>query len=131
MITVLTLSSLFTSHSLKRAEHQYFESLEKTIEGYQKIVSLQLTSYRNALHAFYVDEYFYNDDKEKIKEFFKKYSYKMDESFIGMYFMDLEGNAVLSSGTEIKMHVLVHLENKNIISVILVNFREQTFRLLQ
>lgn len=108
MITVLTLSSLFTSHSLKRAEQQYFESLEKTIEGYQKIVSLQLTSYRNALHAFYVDEYFYNDDKEKIKEFFKKYSYKMDESFIGMYFMDLEGNAVLSSGTEIKMHVEKH-----------------------
>ena len=44
--------------ALKEAEAQYFESLEKTIEGYQKIVSLQLESYRSSLHAFYVDEFF-------------------------------------------------------------------------
>ena len=108
MIIVLTLSSIFTKHSLQIAERQYFESLEKTIESYQKIVSLQLASYRSSLHAFYVDEFFNDVDKEVIKKFFNKYSYRMDESFTGLYFMDLEGNAVFSNGMEIKMHVEKH-----------------------
>ena len=95
MIIVLTISSIFTNHALKQAEAQYFESLEKTIEGYQKLVSLQLDSYRSSLHAFYVDEFFIDQDKEVIKEFFKKYSFRMNDSFLGIYFVDLEGNAIL------------------------------------
>ncbi len=108
MIIVLTLSSLFTSRALKEAEAQYFESLEKTIEGYQKIVSLQLESYRSSLHAFYVDEFFNDGDKEVIKDFFNKYSYRMNDSFLGIYFVDVDGNAILSSGAEVKMQVHKH-----------------------
>lgn len=108
MLIVLTLSSLFTNHFLKKAESQYFESLEKTIEGYQEIVSLQLASYRSSLHAFYADEFFNEGNKEVIKDFFHKYSYRMDDSFLGIYFVDLEGNAILSSGAEVKMHVQKH-----------------------
>ena len=108
MIIVLTLSSFFTNHALKQAENQYFESLGKTLDGYQKNVSLQLNSYKSALHAFYVDEYFNDGNKKIIKDFLQKYSYKMDDSFLGLYFVDTEGNAILSNGSEVKMQIHKH-----------------------
>ncbi len=109
MTIVLSLSSIYTKKMLKDAENEYFNSIQTTMDGYTKIVSLQLVDYIHSMQTFYKDRTFDNPDTENIVNFIKQNDYKIPEDFLEMYYMLPDGTAYTSHNNIIHMLPERHL----------------------
>ena len=109
MTIVLSLSSMYTKKMLKDAEEEYFNSIHTTLEGFTRIISIQLNTYKYALDSFYIDEIIYQHDVQKIVDFICHYKYKMHKDFRDLYFLAPDGTAYLSDGTITHMTPENHL----------------------
>ncbi len=109
MIIVLSLFGLYTKRMLKNVEKEYFDTINMTLDGYAKIVSTQLQSYRNSLHSFYVHHIFDSEDENVIANFLIKYEYKKNPDFTEIYFMTPSGKAYTTSGTTLQMNAKKHV----------------------
>ena len=105
MAIVLTISSLYTRRMLDNAKADYFATIETTLEGFEKIVSLQLHEYKNYLRAYQIDieRSVKNYDPQKIFEFLKSYNDTRHPDFLDFYYMTPDGTAYLSDGTIAQM----------------------------
>ena len=103
MVIALIASGLYTKRMLERARNQYFESLTTSTQGFAKIISTQLTDYKDILSTFYLDYVFSSEDTKQIFDFLKKYHYKKLNDFNHLYFMTPDGTAYLSDGRIIHM----------------------------
>ena len=108
MIIVLSISNIFTKQMLQKVDAEYFESIQMALDGYAKIVSVQLQSYRESLHAFYVDNVFDSEDEQSIFDFLTKYSYKKNDDFIEIYYVTPSGTAYTTTGNIIQMNAPKH-----------------------
>ena len=84
---------------LQDAEEEYFNSIHTTLEGFTRIISVQLNNYKYALDSFYVDEIVYKHDADEIINFICHYDYKKHKDFRDLYFLAPDGTAYLSDGT--------------------------------
>ena len=109
MTIVLSLSSIYTKKMLKDAENEYFNSIQTTMDGYTKIVSLQLADYIHSMQTFYMDRTFDNPDTENIVNFIKQNDYKIPEDFLEMYYILPDGTAYTSNDNIIHMLPERHL----------------------
>ncbi|MCR4953568.1 MAG: GGDEF domain-containing protein [Treponema sp.] len=114
MAIVLSISNAYTKRMLKNAEDEYFNSIHTTLDGFSRIISIQLNNYKNALYSFYIDEVFEDRDVKKIYEFIRHYDYKKHEDFMDLYFLAPDGKAYLSNGQIVQMTPSKHkgLEGK-------------------
>ncbi len=103
MIIALVSSGFYTKRMLDKAREQYFESLNVSTEGFSKLISTELTNYKDILSTFYLDYVFDTEDTKQIYDFLKKYHYKKHEDFLHLYFMTPDGTAYLSDGTIFQM----------------------------
>ncbi len=108
MTIVLSLSSMYTKKALKEAETDYFNSLDTTLDGFSRIISLQLNSYHDSLRSYFVDEIFENGNTEEIVDFIKKYDYKKNIDFLDLYYLLPDGTAYFSDGKVLKMNAAKH-----------------------
>ena len=69
MSIILSFSHIYTKKMLKDAEDEYFSSINTTLDGFSRIISIQLNNYKYALNSFYVDEIVETGDVNKIIEF--------------------------------------------------------------
>ena len=109
MSIVLSLSSMYTKKMLKDAEDEYLNSIHTTLDGFSRIISVQLNSYKYALDSYYVDEIIYQHDVKKIVDFLCHYDYKKHKDFRDLYFLAPDGTAYLSDGTTTHMSPEKHL----------------------
>ncbi|MCR4736517.1 MAG: GGDEF domain-containing protein [Treponema sp.] len=109
MSIVLSISGLYTKKMLKKAENEYFNALQTTVNGFSRIISIKLQDYINSLYAFYVDEIFKDADVNTIFEFIKHYDYKKHEDVLDLYFLTPDGTAYLSNGEITTMSIEKHL----------------------
>ena len=96
MTIVLSVSRMYTKKMLKDAEEEYFNSIHTTLEGFSKIVTVQLNNYKYALECFYVDEVMEGYDINKIINFIIHYNYKKHNDFRDLYLLLPDGTAYLS-----------------------------------
>ena len=106
---VLSLSSMYTKKLLKDAENDYFNSLQSTLDGFTRIVSLQLNGYIFSLQTFYEDKIFDDCDTEEIFKFIQYYDYKKHEDFENLYYITPDGTTYLSNGQIIHLSPDKHL----------------------
>ncbi len=109
MIIMLSLSRMYTKRMLKNAEDEYFESIHTTLEGFTKIITVQLNNYKYALECFYVDEVMEGYDINNIINFLIHYNYKKHKDFRDLYLLLPNGIAYLSDGTVTYMHPERHM----------------------
>ena len=109
MTIVLSLSSMYTKKMLQDAEEEYFSSIHTTLEGFTRIISVQLNTYKYALDSYYVDEIIYKHDINEIVNFICHYDYKKHKDFRDLYFLAPDGTAYLSDGTITYMSPERHL----------------------
>ncbi len=109
MTIVLSISRMYTKRMLKDAEDEYFESIHTTLEGFTKIITVQLNNYKYALECFYVDEVMEACDIKKIINFLIHYDYKKHDDFRDLYLLLPDGTAYLSDGTITHMHPERHM----------------------
>ena len=109
MTIVLSISRMYTKRMLKNAEDEYFESIHTTLEGFTKIITVQLNNYKYALECFYVDEVMEACDIKKIINFLIHYDYKKHDDFRDLYLLLPDGTAYLSDGTITHMHPERHM----------------------
>ena len=55
LFIVLSMTRLYTNSMIEEAQSDYFNTIKTTMDGFEKVVSLQLNSYRNFLDAYYKD----------------------------------------------------------------------------
>ena len=55
LFIVLSMTRLYTNRMIEKAQSDYFNTIKTTMDGFEKVVSLQLNSYRNFLDAYYKD----------------------------------------------------------------------------
>ena len=108
MTIVLSLSRIYTKKMLKDAENKYFESIQTTLDGYTKIVSLQLADYIHSMQIFY-DRISDTPDTDIIVGFIEKYDYLIPEDFLEMYYILPDGTAYTSNNQIIHMLPERHL----------------------
>ncbi len=99
---------MYTKKMLRNAEEEYFNSLHTTLEGFTKIVSIQLYDYKNSLESFHIRHIFKDYNTETIFNFLKDYNYKKHEDFLHLYYITPDGTAYLSSGEIAKMTIDKH-----------------------
>ena len=99
---------MYTKKMLKDAEDEYFSSINTTLDGFSRIISIQLNNYKYALNSFYVDEIVETGDVNKIIEFINHYNYKKHEDFCDIYFLAPDGTAYLSNGNIVQMTPELH-----------------------
>ena len=109
MTIVLSLSSMYTKRMLHDAEEEYFNSIHTTLEGFTRIITVQLNNYKYALDSFYVDEVIESHNLEDIINFIIHYDYKKHEDFRDLYFLLPDGKAYLSDATTVQMDPDKHL----------------------
>ena len=71
MVITLIASGFYTKRMLERARNQYFESLNLSTQGFAKILSTELTDYKDILSTFYLDYVFASEDTNQIFDFLK------------------------------------------------------------
>ncbi len=98
MTIILSFSNVYTKRMLKDAEEEYLNSIHTTIEGYTKIISLQLKDYIHSMQVFYMDKIFDDPDVDTIVEFINEYNYKIPEDFLELYFALPDGTIYTSNG---------------------------------
>ena len=103
MAIIISLFSIYMNKSLKEAEDDYFENMQFSLNGYEKIVKMQMEEYFQALNQFYVPEYFLDSDEKKVHEFLTKYSFKIHPEFDSIYYIFPDGSACFSDGKDIMM----------------------------
>ena len=96
MTIVLSISRMYTKKMLQDAEDEYFYSLHTTLEGFTKIISLQLYDYIHSMQTFYIDKVFDDAITEEIVKFIKHYNYKIHEDFLEMYYVLPDGTIYTS-----------------------------------
>lgn len=104
MMIILSLSNLYTKRMLKDAEDEYFTSIHTTIEGYTKIISLQLADYVHCMQVFYMDKVFDDPDVDTIVKFINEYNYKKPKDFLELYFALPDGTIYTSNGVQTKVN---------------------------
>ncbi len=109
MAIVLSISGMYTKRMLKDAETDYFNSLHSTLDGFTRIVSIQLNGYIYSLQTFFNDHVFIECNTEEIFEFMKKNDYKKHEDFLNLYYIKPDGTTYLSNGQIIKLSPDNHL----------------------
>ena len=109
MAIVLSISGMYTKRMLKDAETDYFNSLHSTLDGFTRIVSIQLNGYIFSLQTFFNDHVFIECNTEEIFEFIKKYDYKKHEDFLNVYYIKPDGTTYLSNGHIINLSPDDHL----------------------
>ena len=101
MSFVLFISSIYTQRMLDKAKEDYFNSIRTTLDGFSRIVSIQLNSYKNYLDAYYKDlirsvpDY----DINSIINLLGEYEGTKHPDFLDFYFLTPDGTAYLSDGT--------------------------------
>ncbi len=108
MAIVLSISRMHTQKLLKDAEQEYFSNLNTSLDGFTKIINIQLDNYINNLKTFYIDEVFSSCNTEEIVKFLKKNNYKKHEDFIDIYYLTPDGTAYLSNGKTVYMDINKH-----------------------
>ena len=105
MSIVLSISSLYTKRMLDNAKEDYFESIKTTLDGFERIVSLQLNSYINYLNAYClnIDQSIENHELTDICNSLKKFEYTKHPDFLDLYYITPDGTAYLSDGTIVQM----------------------------
>ena len=109
MGVVLSISNMYTKKMLKDAEADYFNSLHSTLDGFTRMVSIQLNGYIFSLQTFYNDHVFDECNTEEVFEYIKLYDYKKHEDFLNLYFIKPDGTTYLSNGKVIKLSPDNHL----------------------
>ncbi len=104
MIIVLSFSNFYTKSLLKKAENEYFDSIEAILDGYSSIVSIQLQNYKESLQAFNISEYFDTEDDQIIANFLFRYGYKKNQDFDSIYYINRDGTAFTTSGLAIQIN---------------------------
>ena len=100
MTIILSLSNVYTQKMLKDAEEEYFSSIHTTLEGYTKIISLQLKDYIHSLQVFYIDTTFDDPTPENISRFMNKYDYKIPRDFLELYYVLPDGTIYTSNNVK-------------------------------
>ncbi len=110
MTIVLSMTGLYTKRMLDNAKSDYFESLNTTLNGFEKIVSLQLNAYKNFLHAYEIDiERSVPDyDELKIYQLLQQYNDTKHPDFHDFFYIAPEGKAYLSDGVITSMNPANH-----------------------
>ena len=108
MIIVLSFSNFYTKSLLKKAENEYFDSIEAILDGYSSIVSIQLQNYKESLQAFNISEYFDTEDDQIIANFLFRYGYKKNQDFNSIYYINRDGTAFTTSGLAIQINPEKH-----------------------
>ena len=110
MTIVLSISSMYTKRMLNEAKEDYFNSVKTTLDGFERIVSLQLNAYTNYLNAYYIDldKMVPNHEPETIFEFLQKYNHTKHPDFQNFYYLTPEGKAYFSDGTTATMNINKH-----------------------
>ena len=103
------MSSMFTKKMLKDAEEDYFATLHSTLDGFTRMVSIQLNGYIFSLQTFYQDKIFEECKTDEIFDFIKKYDYKKHEDFVNMYYIIPDGTTYLSNGQILQLSPDNHL----------------------
>ena len=109
MAAVLTISNMYTKKMLRDAESDYFNSLHSTLDGFTRMVSIQLNGYIFSLQTFYNDHVFNKCNTDEIFEFIKHYDYKKHEDFLNLYYIKPDGTTYLSNGHIVKLSPDDHL----------------------
>ena len=99
---------MYTKNMLKNAEKEYFDSLRTTLDGFTRIVRIQLNGYIFSIQTFYTDKVFEECNTEDIHEFIKHYDYKKHEDFLHMYYLTPDGTAYFSDGSTRQMNPANH-----------------------
>lgn len=97
-ILVLRITNLGFNKVLKKAESQYYSSLEKAADGYCHTILEIFNGYTDSLDAFYIPEIFNSADSEKIFDFIQTYDYKKNKDFDSVYYLDITGQGYFSNG---------------------------------
>ena len=100
---------MYTKKLLKDAEEDYFKALQSSLDGFTRIVSLQLNGYIFSLQTFYEDRVFDNGDTDEIFKFIQHYDYKKHEDFKNLYYITPDGKTYLSNGNIIHLPPDKHL----------------------
>ena len=108
MSIILSLSRMYTKKMLKDAEDEYFNSIHTTLDGFSRIISVQLNNYKYALNSFYIDEIINKGSIEEIVDFIHHYNYKKHDDFCDIYFLAPDGKAYLSDGNTVQMTPELH-----------------------
>ncbi len=113
MAIVLSISNLYTKRLLNNAKDEYFENIQIMMDGFERIISLQLNAYTNYLNAYYMDINIQlrnnpEDPTQKITQLLTRYNYTKHPDFLDLYYLTPNGKAYLSDGTSIFMNPELH-----------------------
>ncbi len=108
LVIVLSLSRMYTKKQLKQAENEYFYGLHTSLDGYTRIINIQLDSYIKNLKTFFIDEIIQNCNTEEIFNYLQKNHYKKHEDFLDLYYLTPDGTSYLSDGSIVHMDVNRH-----------------------
>lgn len=103
MTIILSLSRMYTKKLLKEAEEDYFNSINTMMDGFTRIVSIQLHGYIFSLQTFYDDKVFDKCDTNEIVNFIKHYDYKKHEDFEDIYYIIQDGTTFFSNADTLKL----------------------------
>ena len=109
---VFTIINLSVKQTLKHSKKNYYDSMNVVLSSYTQAVSQHLEKDLTALKSFYVDEILIDDNTNNISAFLQKYNYKKDDDFDSIYYLDKNGIAYFSNGTQRKMN----LDNHKVLS---------------
>ena len=109
MTIILSLSRMYTKKMLKEAEEDYFNSINTMMDGFTRIVSIQLHGYIFSLQTFYNDKVFDNCDTNEIVNFIKYYDYKKHEDFEDLYYITPDGKTFFSNANTLQLTPEKHL----------------------
>ena len=110
LFIVLSMTRLYTNSMIEKAQSDYFNTIKTTMDGFEKVVSLQLNSYRNFLDAYYKDILLTIPDYDinSISKTLVEYSETKHPDFLDFYFLTPDGTAYLSDGTQVHMDPANH-----------------------
>jgi EAL domain-containing protein (putative c-di-GMP-specific phosphodiesterase class I)/GGDEF domain-containing protein len=106
LFIVLSMTRLYTNRMIEKAKEDYFESVNTTLDAFERIVSLQLNSYKSILNAYYRDILINTPDYDlkTITKNLEEYNESKSSDILDFYFLTPEGKAYLSDGTTTMMN---------------------------
>ena len=96
IVMVVTDSSIKKINNKTRSE--YLTNSKNILDSYSKTLTMQIETYRTALHAFNVPQVFSVSNDEQIFDFLKRYQEKLHPDFLNIYFTNLNGYSYFSDG---------------------------------
>ena len=111
----MTIVMIVTDTSIKKintkTRTEYLYNSQNILDGYSKAVTMQIETYRTALHAFNVPQILAGSTDEQIFDFLKRYQEKLHPDFLHIYFTNLNGFSYFSDGSTFNLSASNHYKS--------------------